>query len=480
MKAAVMKATGMKMTRKNIFLMGVALLLQGCVSLLPPDNASIKTIDYEKGYRPRRASNKPIGDHNIVLAFSGGGTRAAALSYGVMEELRDAKIDSKGQRVRVLDEVDVISSVSGGSFTSAYYGLYGDDIFKNYEKDFLHQSVQSSLIRNLLSPSYWFHAMFSGINRTDMAIDYYDRTLFHGKTFADIPLDKRPFIEINATDLQAGAHFSFAQGFFDLVCSDLYKYPVARAVTASSGVPIAFPPVVLKNNATECDVKNSYFSSMLNKKTFDNAHEKSLVMQIKSYQDVKKRPYIHLVDGGISDNLGLRAVTDRLELLDSNINEMLAKNPVKDVVVILVNAAVKPEKTIDMSYQTPSISDTAGALTDGMMNLYSTDTRALVKQKMHAMEEEAHAAGNDVHFYFVEVDFDALDSPTVLKYFNSLPTSLELSDEEVDNLVVAGRTLLRKSKPFQDFMARNNGQLVKAPEEKKSCTLLNPVGCMFN
>lgn len=455
-------------------------MLQGCVSLLPPDNASIKTVDYKTGYRPRKEDGKPIGDHNIILAFSGGGTRAAALSYGVLQELRDTRIDSKGQQVRMLDEVDLISSVSGGSFTSAYYGLYGDDIFKNYEKDFLHQSVQSSLIRKLLSPGYWFHAMFSGINRTDMAADYYDRTVFHGKTFADIPLDKRPFIEINATDLQAGAHFSFTQGYFDLICSDLYKYPVARAVTASSGVPIAFPPVVLKNNATECDVKNSYFSRMLNKKTFDNAHEKSLVIQARSYQDVKNRPYIHLVDGGISDNLGLRAVTDRLEFQDANINEMLSRNPVKDVVVILVNAAVKPEKTIDMSYQTPSMSETAGALTDGMMNLYSTDTRALVKQKMQEMEAEAQAGGNDVHFYFVEVDFDALDSPTVLKYFNSLPTSLELSNEEVDNLVVAGRMLLRKSKPFQEFMARSNGQLVKTPEEKKSCTLLNPVGCMFD
>lgn len=470
----------MKNSCANIFFLAAILLLQGCVSLLPPDNASIKTVDYETGYRPRKEYGKPIGDHNIILAFSGGGTRAAALSYGVMQELRDTRIDSKGQQVRMLDEVDLISSVSGGSFTSAYYGLYGDDIFRNYEKDFLRQSVQSSLIDNLLSPRYWFHFMFSGINRTDMAADYYDRTVFHGKTFADIPMDKRPFIEINATDLQAGAHFSFAQGYFDLICSDLYKYPVARAVTASSGVPIAFPPVVLKNNAGECDVKNSYYSRMFNKKTFDNPHEKSLVGLAKGYQDVGKRPYIHLVDGGISDNLGLRAVTDRLEFLDTDINEMLARTPVKDVVVILVNAAVKPEKTIDMSYQTPSLSDTAGALTDGMMNLYSTDTRVLVKQKMQEMENEAHAGGHDVHFYFVEVDFSALDSPSVLKYFNSLPTSLELSGEEVDNLIAAGRTLLRKSDTFEQFIARNNGQFVKNTEKKKPCTLLNPVACMFD
>ncbi|HQQ73897.1 MAG TPA: patatin-like phospholipase family protein, partial [Pseudomonadales bacterium] len=263
----------MRLSPKNPLLIVTALFLQGCVSLLPPDNAAIQKVDSQQGYRIQKAGNKPVGDYNIILAFSGGGTRAAALSYGVMQELRDIGIASKGQQVRLLDEVDLISSVSGGSFTSAYYGLYGDDLFKNYESDFLRTSVQSSLIGNLLSPSYWFHAMFSGINRTDMAVEYYDRTIFHGKTFADIPLDKRPFIEINATDLQAGAHFSFTQGYFDLLCSDLQKYPLARAVTSSSGVPIAFPPVVLKNNAAECDEKHSYLANLLNKKTFDNIHE---------------------------------------------------------------------------------------------------------------------------------------------------------------------------------------------------------------
>jgi NTE family protein len=471
----------MKTSSRNYLLLVGFLLLQGCVSLLPPDNAAIKKIDANHGYRFQMgATKKSLGDHNVILAFSGGGTRAAALSYGVMQELRDTRITSKGQEIRLLDEVDRISSVSGGSFTSAYYGLYGDDLFKNYESDFLRKSVQSSLISNLFSPRYWFHAMFSGINRTDMAVDYYDRTVFHGKTFADFPLATGPFIEINATDLQSGSHFAFTQGYFDLLCSDLDKYKIARAVTASSGVPIAFPPVVLKNHATECDVTNSYLSPLLNKKSFDNEHEKSLTLQARSYQDVKERPYIHLVDGGISDNLGLRAVTDRLELLDTNIDQWLDQNPIRDVLVILVNAQVKPKKTINMTYQTPSMSQTAGALTDGMMNLYSIDTRAQTKAKMEQLQEEAHAAGHDVNFYFVEVDFDALDSPSVLKYFNDLPTSLELSNDEIDNLIAAGHTLLQKSKPFQDFMARNNGKTVESPNEKKTCSPLNPVGCFFD
>jgi NTE family protein len=61
----------------------------------------------------------------LILAFSGGGTRAAAFAYGVLEELAATPVVLGGRPRRLLDEVDLISAVSGGSFTAAYYGLYG-------------------------------------------------------------------------------------------------------------------------------------------------------------------------------------------------------------------------------------------------------------------------------------------------------------------------------------------------------------------
>lgn len=461
-----------------VFAMGV--LLQGCVSLLPPDNKPITVIDGTTGYRVISTHRKPVGNHQIILAFSGGGTRAAALSYGVLQELRDTRIDTTVAPVRLLDEVDLISAVSGGSFTAAYYGLYGDAIFENYENDFLRKSVQSALIDNLLSPSYWYHAMFSGINRTDMAVDYYNRTVFHDATFADIPIDERPFIEINATDLSTGAHFSFTQGYFDLLCSDLSVFPVARAVTASSGVPMAFPPVTLKNHAGQCDIAHSYWAELANKQVFENAREKELLGTLQSYADVDRRPYVHLVDGGVSDNLGLRAVLDRNEVLDRNIAEWHRIMPVRDVLVILVNAEVKPEKPLDKTYQSPSMLQTAGALTDALISRYTVETRALVKTQMQEYEKQMHDAGNDVHFYFVEVDFSAIESPGLQKYFNNLPTTLELSNDEIDVLISVGRELLRKSAPYRDFLARNNGIQEQASQVKKSCTLLKPVDCLFD
>lgn len=465
---------------RSMLLLALPVLLQGCVSLLPPQNKELARVDGEQGYRVWAADRKPHGDHQVILAFSGGGTRAAALSYGVLQELRDTQVDSAGQRVRLLDEVDLISSVSGGSFTAAYYGLYGDQIFSRYESDFLRKSVQSSLIDNLLSPTYWFHAMFSGINRTDMAVNYYDRTIFNGATFADIPLDQRPFIEINATDLSTGAHISFTQGYFDLMCTDLSSFPVARAVTASSGVPMAFPPVTLKNHAGQCGIEHSYLAPLLNKTEFDNTREEELLKVLKSFADAEKRPYIHLVDGGVSDNLGLRAVMDRNELVNENVDDTYRKMPVKNFLLILVNAEVKPQKPIDKTYQSPSMLQTAGALTDALISRYTVETRALVRSQMQEIEQKMKTAGHDVNFYFVEVDFSALDSPGLQQYFNSLPTTLELDDEEVDSLIAAGRELLRQSEPYQQFLQRNQGVLVETPSVKKACSLSNVAGCVFD
>ena len=162
-------------------------LLAGCSTILQPDNEAITQIDENSGYRRLNyQSPEDFGDTLVLLAFSGGGTRAAALSYGVLQELRDTEIESKDATVRVLDEVDTISSVSGGSFTAAYYGLYREKIFEDYEDDFLRLGVQQALIQQLFNPMHWIRSSFQGFDRTEMAIDYYDRKIFHGATFGDM------------------------------------------------------------------------------------------------------------------------------------------------------------------------------------------------------------------------------------------------------------------------------------------------------
>jgi NTE family protein len=91
-----------------------------------PVNQPLKQVDPQGGYRPKYTGTPGNSeDLLLLLTFSGGGTRAAALSYGVLEELRKTEVVIDGKKRRLLDEVDGISSVSGGSFTAGYYGLFG-------------------------------------------------------------------------------------------------------------------------------------------------------------------------------------------------------------------------------------------------------------------------------------------------------------------------------------------------------------------
>ena len=113
--------------KPTILLLALALLITGCAHY--PVNAPMRSSTPGDGYRFENVASTNSDDLLLMLAFSGGGTRAAALSYGVLEELRKTPVGPPGNEHRLLDDVGLISSVSGGSFTAAYYALWGDRIF---------------------------------------------------------------------------------------------------------------------------------------------------------------------------------------------------------------------------------------------------------------------------------------------------------------------------------------------------------------
>jgi predicted acylesterase/phospholipase RssA len=121
-------------------------VLAGCATR--PVNPSMTHADADSGYTFQTRQKYFKSQENlVVLAFSGGGTRAAAFSYGVLEFLRRTEvIGPKGNKVRLLDAVNMITGVSGGSFTALAYGLYGDKLFADYEQRFLKRDVQGELV----------------------------------------------------------------------------------------------------------------------------------------------------------------------------------------------------------------------------------------------------------------------------------------------------------------------------------------------
>jgi NTE family protein len=446
----------------RIFVIGFGLLLlSGCASYGVIDNAQLST---ESSASPPYSikelyGRKGSGDIGLTLAFSGGGTRAAALAYGVLEELRDTTVVIDGQPRRLLDEVDTISSVSGGSFTSAYYGLYGDRIFEDFKHEFLTRDIEHKLFLGLFNPLRWF----SSEGRTEMAVRLYQEQLFHGSTFADMQRADAPLILINASDLGYGVRFSFVQEYFDLLCSDLSSFPVARAVAASSAVPVLFNPVVVKDYQ-ECPIVGKPdWMERSTELAVNNPALEQIIRSLETYSDKSGRDYAHLVDGGITDNLGLRAVYEVLELAGGPrrfFDKTRAGRHPRYAAVISVNASTDPEPAMDKTNRQPSIAETIGSMSSVQLHRYNDATINLMQQSMTKWTQALSTPARPITSYFVNLGFTDIEEPERRRFFNAIPTSFSLTEEQIDGLIEAGHELLRNDPGYQQLLADLGGAQV--------------------
>lgn len=427
----------------------LVLLLSGCASTAVVQNAPVAALPSPKPYS-LTAWTRSTRQNDVLLnlAFSGGGARAAAFSYGVLKALRDTEVSIGGQPRRLLDEVDAITSVSGGSFTAAYYGLYGKRTFTDFEKVFLRRDVEQALISRVISPA----SVLDSAGRTESAIEEYDENVFHGATFADMARSDGPLIVINASDLGHGVRFSFLQEYFNLLCSDLASFPVARAVAASSAVPVLFSPVVVRNYPA-CGSTSPPWLAELRQRAGNDERTTRLVDGLASYFDKDRRKYVHFVDGGITDNLGLRATFDIIETTGGPqaFLDALRRQAPRQIVFIVVNAATDPELVMDRTDQPPSLIETLQAINDIQVHRYSIDTIELTKQSLANWAKALSTPGRPVSAYFIQLSFRDLAAER-REYFNQIPTRLVLSDAQVDALIDVGGELLRGNPEFRRLL----------------------------
>jgi NTE family protein len=439
-------------------------VLAGCTSYGVVRNQPIAKLEAGAGYSLAafaKKQDRQAGELTLALAFSGGGTRAAALSYGVLQELRDTQVRIDGRDMRLLDAVSLISSVSGGSFTSAYYGLYGDRVFVDFEERFLRRDIEGALVRGLLDPLRWF----SSRGRTEMAVDYYREVLFGDATFEDLLKRDGPLLLINSSDLGRGVRFSFVQEYFNLLCSDLSSFPVARAVTASSAVPVLFDPVVVENYAG-CAKGPPEWLTAAQRRLPGNADLQMVVDDDLSYGNKAAHRYAHFVDGGITDNLGLRAMLETLEVVGGakDYLQELGMLPPRRIAVIAVNAAADTREGIDASQLQPTIEQTLNAVTSIQLYRYNADTLQDMQLSMARWARELSTAQRPVQSYFIRLSFQDVPDLPLRRFLNEIPTSLALSGEQVDQLIATGRELLRNNARFRDLVASLDGRRATMPE----------------
>ncbi|MDX1402134.1 MAG: patatin-like phospholipase family protein, partial [Kiloniellales bacterium] len=351
------------------------------------------------------------------------------------------------------DEVDNISSVSGGSFAAAFYGLHGEKIFEIFEDDFLRLDMDKPLTRSLYNPLHWFTRK----GRTERTIEYYEKTLFHGATFADMMQPGRPVIVINTSDLAYGVRFSFVQEYFDFLCSDLTDFSVARAVAASSAVPILFNPVVVRNYDTCGDFASAWPEDALERARQDPEFD-MLYNGLRSYADKSQRQYVHYVDGGITDNMGLRAAYDIIALgggPHAFFKKLRDRAPSR-LVFISVNASTSPVTDMDITNKQPSIVEAVNAMAGVQLHRYNTATIELIKNQLGRWAEDLSEPDHKVTGHFIQISFQDVDEPKLKLFLNKIPTSFDLTDEQVDELISTSRNLLRQNKNFQQLLSELN------------------------
>jgi NTE family protein len=393
----------------------------------------------------------------VVVAISGGGTRAAALGYGVLEELRRTEVMVNGAKRRLLDEVDVISAVSGGTLPATYYALRGDKTFEEFEAKVLSRNLERELALRIVTPTNWFRLPSGTFGKSDLFAELYDETVFDHATFADLKRANGPFVIINGTDVTTGARFSFTQDYFDAICGDLSQVTLGRAIATSTALPPLLTPITLENRGGTCGRKAPAWQAAAEAAVGQSETPGRALLRaraLQSYQD-PARPYVHLFDGGLSENLGLTEVLRAFELLKVDPDETVlpALRRARKVVVIVVNALRFPEVDWDRS---PAPPDT-DILTDQMWSIpvdrISLDAVEQVREKLAAWQAEAPARGPARRAYLAQVTFDSLKDPAERLYFKRVKTSLTLPKEQVDQLRdVAGR-LLREAPAFQRLLA---------------------------
>jgi NTE family protein len=456
--------------------LGIAVaLLAGCA---PAVNPRLGGYDANAGYRYATVRPDPAEEELfVILAFSGGGTRAAAFSHGVLEALDSITYrPATGAERRLLDDVDVISSVSGGSFTAAHYALFGREGFRRFEDTFLYRNIQGALVWRALAPWNWARLLRPDVSRIDLAAELYDDTVFDHATFAKLVQQagrRRPYLLLNATDMVLGARFEFTQDQFDLLCSDLSAVPVARAVAASSAFPVLLSPLTVRNYAGgPCDDFRAprWLANAL--QSVDQPRRLTLATNLLSYRThAADRPFIHLLDGGLSDNIGLRGPYVALSGQDSawSVFTKINRGSVRRVLVITANARTRHDPDWDRRVRPPGVLDVLGLVTTGPMGNYSFETVQLIAEHFRTLRldlEDYRACDTlakkacpaftmpidppaDVAFHAVELAFDNIrDDERLRACLEGFATSFSLPRAQVTLLRQVARQLLITSPPF--------------------------------
>jgi NTE family protein len=319
-----------------------------------------------------------------------------------------------------------------------------------------------------------------------LAAQLYDEILFNGATFGDLNRGDGPLIVASATDISTGSRFIFTQRVFDVICSDLNAVPLSRAAAASSAVPVVLSPVTINNYGGNCNRVAPAWAKPFIESDNPPRPAARVIRSLKAeeaFGDSVHRPYLHLVDGGVSDNVGMRAVLDSFEIFEA-LHEVGVPTPLDSaqrIIVFIVNSLSSPPTNWDESENPPGTVDILLKSAGTPIDAFSYEAVELLRdtakrwQTARLIRNSAAMAANkdpavaaalrvpNAEIYAIDVSFPALKDKAELEYLNQQPTSFVLPAEAVDRLRAAAATLIMDSPEFKRLLKDVGAKLVAEP-----------------
>ena len=433
---------------RKVAALGAFLAVAACSSLSAEQNRPLETAIHGDAYRITSIPDATSPELFVALAFSGGGKRSSAFGYGVLTGLREVSADFGLGARRLSEEIDVVTGVSGGSFTASAFALKREALFETYVDGFLKYDLNADIFGMYLLPWHWDWAFNPEWGSNDEMARIYDELLFQGADYGVLAKLGRPFLGVQATDFANETPFIFSQESFDWICSDITSLPVARAVAASNGFPVLFSPISLRNysaDETQSCTRPAWVDDYL-KIDDEFSRRRHLAEVASSYLDKRDDAYVHLLDGGVSDNLALRGLIQLMApATEASALDGARVKQVRHVLIVSVDGQAEADRELSDVPYLDSVFRILGAVTSTVIDRYGFETM------IHAREMTERLAGRlarlgcptpapcrSVTPHFVHVSLADLAEDEGRTKLASIPTGLTIADEDVDALIAAG------------------------------------------
>ncbi|MDZ4085537.1 MAG: patatin-like phospholipase family protein [Tabrizicola sp.] len=444
------------------------LILFGCAPWNQPQNLALQSENAPL------STEVPGDDLYIGLAFSGGGMRATAFAYGMLQELQATKTGSPNG---LLDSVRLVSGVSGGSVMAAQLGLKGPQGMQGFREAFLTTDAEAYMTTSGLNPLTIAKGIAGGVNGRDTFGRTLDETLFKGATFADL---RRSRIKtwINATDMANNTPFLFSPETFDALCSDLSKVKLSEAVAASAAYPLVFTPIVLEAHQGKCTYQEPDWLTAARYNPEATAAMRAHARALESYTNPAEVKFVKLLDGGITDNFGTTGLAVERARAQVPYAPLTAEEAVnlKRMLFLVANAGVEKDYDWTQKIAGPGGVNLAMSIATSAMSAASRSGYDSMRGELRLWESElidwrcalplaevrrlrGTAQGwdcKDVKIFVGEASFASL--PTDLRdQLDAVPTRLKLPETQVDMVIAAGRQATRLTPEFNGFLASLTG-----------------------